>query len=129
MSPDSNNANFKNFSFLMRHKSDNEICPNDFLIYFEIQETLNHRIYIVNDDTCISCLGLDLYANRQYTKINLQMMKQVVKETWWDYILFKKDFFLVWGWYLLLLSDRIIFLLLLLHSDKRKVNKSGVKTK
>ena len=38
--------NFK-FSFLARHKSDNEICSKIFLIYFEIQKTLNHRIYIL----------------------------------------------------------------------------------
>ena len=36
-----------NFSFLTRVKSDNEIFSKKFLIYFEIQETLNDRIYVL----------------------------------------------------------------------------------
>ena len=39
----------------------------------------------------------------------------------------KKDLFLVRGWYLLIFSDTIIFLLLLPYCNERKVNKIGMK--
>ena len=56
-------------------------------------------------------------------------MKQVVKKKWWDFVLFEKDLLIALGWFLPLLSDRIIFLLLLLYFNEMKVNKSRVKTK